>query len=91
MKQVTATEAEVPDAVALLVDELVDLWVREAKQVCPVRTGALRASIRNLGGGRMIASMDYASNVEFGTHRQAAQPYIRPGLTTAVTLMAIGG
>ena len=79
----------------MFVDELMDTWVREAKRVCPVDTGALRASISKVAagprGGRMSATMDYASNVEFGTDRQGAQPYIRPGLTMAITLMRIGG
>lgn len=94
MSQVTVNEAGVRDAIGAVIDELMDTWVREAKQVCPVRTGALRASISKLAagpdGGRMSATMDYASNVEFGTHRQAAQPFIRSGLTTAVTLMRMG-
>ena len=95
MRQVTVNEAGLPDAIGGVVEELIDTWVAEAKQVCPVDTGALRASTTKLGagprGGRMSATMDYASNVEFGTHRQAAQPFIRPGLIMAVTLMAIGG
>jgi len=94
MKQVTMHEAGFDDALGAVVDELMDTWVREAKRVCPVRTGALRASISKLSagpeGGQMSAPMDYASNVEFGTYRQSAQPYIRPGLTMAITLMHIG-
>ncbi len=94
MKQVPVSEAGLDDAVGALVDELMETWVQEAKRVCPVRTGALRASITKLAagpdGGTMSATMHYASNVEFGTHRQSAQPFIRSGLAMAVHRMAGG-
>lgn len=95
MKTVTTTEAGFPGALGATIDELVDTWVREAKRLCPVRTGALRDSTTKLSsgpeGGKMSASRDYAEAVEFGTHRQAAQPFVRPGLTMAITLMRMGG
>jgi len=58
--------------------------VREAKQRAPVDTGRLRASItaeliergdkpRVLVG----SNVDYAPHVEFGTEKQAAQPFLR--------------
>lgn len=57
-----------------------------ARALVPVRTGALRASIRaertstghavRAGGG----AVDYAAYVEFGTRRMAARPYLRPAV-----------
>jgi HK97 gp10 family phage protein len=59
---------------------------KSARALVPVRTGALRASIRaertdaghavRAGGG----AVDYAAYVEFGTQRMAAQPYLRPAV-----------
>lgn len=62
--------------------------VREAKDRAPVDTGRLRASItfedemRSNGFLRLVvgSNVDYAPFVEFGTERQAAQPYLRPAL-----------
>lgn len=57
-----------------------------AQQLCPVRTGALRASIRlepsrpainmtvRAGGG----TVTYATYVEYGTMYSPAQPYLTP-------------
>lgn len=57
-----------------------------ARQLCPVDTGALRASIRvepaapalvmhvKAGGG----AVDYAQWVEWGNSRSAAQPFLTP-------------
>jgi len=62
--------------------------VNLAQQLCPVDTGALRASIRlepaqpalkmyvKAGGGQV----DYAGYVEFGTSRSLAQPYLTPAV-----------
>jgi len=57
-----------------------DAW---AKKLCPVDTGLLRASIRTrIAGDKIIisASKEYASYVEFGTHKMHPQPFIRPAL-----------
>lgn len=53
-----------------------------AKQRCPVDTGALRNSITVEYYGDTSAEiaphMPYAAYVEFGTKKQAAQPYMVP-------------
>ena len=54
----------------------------EAKRLCPVRTGRLRASIHN-GKIRERAyfvgtNVEYAPFVEFGTRKMTAKPYLRP-------------
>jgi len=64
--------------------------VRKAKQLVPVDTGALRASIRisdtseavNLGlaGSTVEAGQPYAGFVEYGTSRMAPQPFMRPAM-----------
>lgn len=55
-----------------------------AKIRCPVDTGNLRASImvdEATPERALIAPhTEYAEHVEFGTSRQAAQPYMRPAL-----------
>ena len=56
----------------------------EAKRLCPVDTGRLRASITTekidtatYGVG---TNVEYAPYVEFGTRKMAAQPYLRPAV-----------
>lgn len=60
--------------------------VRKSKDQAPVDTGRLRSSIsleesRDSDGFLQLvvgSNVDYAPFVEFGTERQAAQPYLRP-------------
>jgi HK97 gp10 family phage protein len=54
-----------------------------AVRICPVDTGALRASIRVAVDGLHVvitAAKEYAMFVEFGTIKQRAQPYMRPAV-----------
>ena len=55
-----------------------------AKLICPVDTGYLRNSIQVDSVTETEATIaphtDYAEPVEFGTERQAAQPYMRPAI-----------
>lgn len=54
-----------------------------AKSICPVDTGALRDSISVEHSGmsaEISANTDYASFVEFGTSKMAAQPFLVPSL-----------
>lgn len=54
-----------------------------AKQLAPVDTGNLRASIGASGGGlrwRVTAAAHYAVFVELGTRKMSAQPYLVPAL-----------
>jgi len=56
---------------------------RDAKKLCPVDTGRLRSSITHeIEGltGRVGTNVEYARHVELGTHKMAAQPYLRPAL-----------
>lgn len=67
----------------------------DAKRMCPVDTGRLRASITHrvihattsfrMGGndviqGRVGTNVHYGPDVELGTVNQSAQPYLRPAL-----------
>jgi hypothetical protein len=58
---------------------------QDAKRIVPVETGALRDSLDwdivedEL---KIYATEDYAAEVELGTSRQKAQPYLRPALET---------
>ncbi len=56
----------------------------EAKRRAPVRTGALRNSIRSEMEDEFTAVigayMPYAIYVEFGTRKMEARPYLRPAV-----------
>lgn len=66
---------EAPLAVALMIEG-------EAKKLCPVDTGRLRASIHAGKKGKGVAyvgtNVEYAPFVEFGTYKMRAKPYLRP-------------
>lgn len=54
-----------------------------AKRLVPVDTGKLRASIKTEGNAdrtsfKVTANTHYAGYVEYGTHKQKAQPYMGP-------------
>lgn len=55
-----------------------------SKLLCPVDTGFLRNSIQvddvTANEAVIAPHTEYAEHVEFGTERQAAQPYMRPAL-----------
>ena len=58
-----------------------------AKELCPVDTGALRDSIHytvNEDSFTLSADAPYAAYVELGTHKPAAQPFLRPALENHV-------
>jgi len=77
-------EAEVGAAV----EEAAALVEARAKELCPVRTGRLRDSIRAevaaMAGDVLRAEVGtdvaYASAVEMGAGRAAAQPFLLPAL-----------
>jgi len=70
--------------------DLAEAIVAKAKEKVPVRTGALKESIRVehgesgsavLGSAHVVAGGEkvvYATYVEMGTRKMAAQPYLRP-------------
>lgn len=58
-----------------------------ARELCPVDTGRLRASIVSVPGRDTIGpyvevgtNVEYAPFVEYGTSRAPAQPFLRPAL-----------
>jgi len=58
----------------------------EAKDIVPVDTGALQASIRKSVTGqgmnvRIAPNTYYAGYVEFGTWKMQARPYMRPAFS----------
>lgn len=58
-----------------------------AKQIVPVRTGALRDSIDyrvENGGFILYTDKEYGIYVELGTRKMAAQPYMRPAMENHV-------
>jgi HK97 gp10 family phage protein len=61
-----------------------DEWSRrvaeEMRANAPVRTGALRSSIRVTEDG-VIAGAPYSAYVEYGTGRTAPQPYAGPAVS----------
>lgn len=68
-------------------EDAADQVVRKAKQLVPVDTGKLRASIdyeldKVTSGyvARIFAETEYAIFVEMGTRKMDAQPYLRPAL-----------
>jgi HK97 gp10 family phage protein len=56
----------------------------DAKRLCPVDTGRLRASIHVEKPKELMraigTNVEYAPYVEWGTHKMRAQPYLRPAL-----------
>lgn len=65
-----------------------------ARELCPVDTGRLKASIHYVYRQDTMtltihADESYASYVEFGTSRQSAQPYLRPALEEMPRLLSM--
>lgn len=74
---------EVQREVDRLLDRIGDAIEADAKRHCPVDTGDLRDSIRVVKTDDGIAvgsDLDYADDVERGTRKMAAQPFLRPAL-----------
>lgn len=67
----------------------------EAKKLCPVDTGRLRASITTEKIGKAAyavgTNVEYAPYVEFGTRKMRAQPYLRPALERVKQLRLFRG
>ena len=68
--------------------EMGEVAEKHAREYVPVRTGFLRDSIHHrMDGDRAVdvyTDTEYAADVEFGTVRQRAQPYMRPALDNHV-------
>jgi len=88
----TDRSASVMRKIALATDEtlreLSDETVIVARDLVPVLTGHLKASIRKIGAGnrkvKVITSTGYGAYVELGTRKMAAQPYVAPAFQQAV-------
>lgn len=69
-----------------LTEEMIEigkLITEEARAACPVDTGTLRDSIEFTSDDKsasISANTNYASFVEYGTYKMAAQPYLRPAI-----------
>ena len=67
----------------------------EAKILCPVRTGNLRASITYVHLNKFEwgvgTNTEYAPYVEFGTYKMKAQPYLRPAFDKVKNKFKIKG
>jgi hypothetical protein len=77
--------AGLPQAIDAGVGETAQQVHDTARSLVPVDTGALQTSIEVFGAGgsgeRVVSagqSLDYAVIVEYGSARQAAQPYMTP-------------
>lgn len=74
---------------AFTVDDLAEgalVIATQAENNCPVDTGFLRSTVfvREDGDDVVIGfEAPYASYVEFGTYKMAAQPYLRPAFDEA--------
>lgn len=81
-------DSEIQKALSEAVSAGAAVVERDAKIRCPVDTGTLRRSLRemkqNKTPGRIESQVgtdiEYAPHVEFGTRYQRAQPYLRPAL-----------
>ena len=81
-------QARIEAELASAIEEAAGLVEARAKDLCPVRTGRLRDSIRaavaEIAGDVLRAEVGtdvpYAAAVEMGTRRAAAQPFLLPAL-----------
>jgi HK97 gp10 family phage protein len=72
----------IAEELATAVRDLVLLVEAEAKRLCPVDTGKLRASItpviESWAAGYVGTNTEYAPYVEYGTRKTDAQPFLEP-------------
>jgi HK97 gp10 family phage protein len=76
----------VQDAAREAVAEVANVALEEARRTVPVVTGALRDSLhieRDGDSVEVVADAGHAAFVEFGTSRQAAEPFLTPALAVA--------
>lgn len=74
----------IEEAVARALEAIGITAEAHAKEICPVDTGRLRASISHAVDGDTAVigtNVEYAAKVELGTSRQKAKPYLRPAAT----------
>lgn len=76
-----------------ILNECGELLEAYAKDIVPVDTGNLRASIqyiidvaeKSVYIGVSFSDADYAHYVELGTYKMAAQPYLKPAVVNNVS------
>ncbi len=80
-------EEEVDSAAKAYMRKIGQKLVKKAKEKCPVKTGRLRDSIRimKVDEDTVIvgSNVEYALEVERGTSKRAAKPFLRPALYSA--------
>ena len=81
-KAIKRAPALITEELGNAVRDLVLLVEAEAKKLCPVDTGKLRASItpviESWAAGYMGTNTHYAPHVEYGTRKMDAQPFLEP-------------
>jgi len=81
-KAMKKAPALIAEELATAVRDLVLLVEAEAKKLCPVDTGKLRASItpviESWAAGYVGTNTHYAPYVEYGTRKMDAQPFLEP-------------
>ena len=78
-----------PDVQRIL-EEVAEFIKERARQLAPVLTGQLRDSIDVLvqdWGFLVVAGVEYAQFVEFGTVRMAAHPFLTPAIQEGAALL----
>lgn len=74
----------VPQVGDVVLDLASEEIVSHARTIVPVDTGFLKSTIGRIrqapGRWKVYALAHYASYVEFGTRKMAAQPYLRPAV-----------
>lgn len=82
-----ALAAQLPGLANAIVGKTVADIEAEAKALVPVDTGALKNSITGemtgTAEGQVSVGQEYGPYVEYGTARQAAQPYLTPAADRA--------
>ena len=77
---------------ATIIQEATEEGAKYAKTIVPVRTGDLRDSIEPVKIDRfrwqIVAGLDYATFVEFGTTRSGPQPFLMPAFMIAKAYIA---
>lgn len=86
--------AGISQAIDTGVQQTADQVADAARGLVAVDTGALRASIEVFGAGgsgaRVVSagqSLDYAPHIEYGTSKQAAQPFMTPAAEQGKALL----
>ncbi|GBC68389.1 hypothetical protein HRbin01_00070 [archaeon HR01] len=79
---------EVLGQVSKLMNSMAGRCEAAARELCPVRTGRLRASIKASREGPLLyvveASAPYAGYVEFGTSKMPPKPFMGPAISIAL-------